>query len=193
MDTRQVVELLATVACILATTRKSKYGRRYGKLLHCLIMHRYTVEMWPIILKGNLWDEFLRVELMDIIKPVSSAFCDATEMYCTILLCMSSKKIFSPPIFNKNFPYSSLHLCGLGKKEIYLYMNRFESVHHSRLAPTLCNTNAKPAVSNWWWLRNLTLPLTLPHANTLISNLEMSEMIKNSNLNCSLAAKSVFC
>lgn len=38
---------------------------------------------------------------MDIAKPVSSAICDATEMYCTILLCMSSKNYFPLPFLTR--------------------------------------------------------------------------------------------
>lgn len=49
-------------------------------------MHQYTVEMWPIIWKVIcgmnfcVWSNLL----MDMVKPVSSAFCDATEMYSAL-------------------------------------------------------------------------------------------------------------
>lgn len=36
----------------------------------------------------------------------------------------------------------------LEEEEMSVYTDGSESVHRSRLTPTLCNTNAKPAVSN---------------------------------------------
>jgi len=39
--------------------------------------------------------------LMDVVEPVPSAFCGATEMYCTVLLCMASKKYFALPFLTR--------------------------------------------------------------------------------------------
>lgn len=171
MDTRQSVELLAAVACILSATRKNKYGRRYGRLLCCLIMHRYTMEN-GLLFKKAIHEVFcVELHVTGHSKP---SFQHTLLQKCIALFsCLGLLKNTFPLIFNRNFPCSSLNLCGLGEKGWSVSVLRSASVHHSRLALGLYNTDGKLAVSNWWWLK---LDITTNSSTCSYTHLEFGDV-----------------